>query len=299
MRTPIVTPRAAVRPAASLVCRLLGGAIAATAVALLSGCGTPNQVEKPSPTTSAPAAEAVADTEDDAKGQMLPIYEDATTPEAIAGRTQMQKVTLLETLSANINGSLKLPFDIPLVGKQCDEANDYWERDDKKMILCYEDVNESLTIFNDDPDPGATAANVAMASFYHELGHMAIDLYDLPATGREADDADQMAAYWLLGPYDDGKTDPDLAQAIKDQAREYQIYANEGGDPDDDTYADVHTPNKARMYNLECWQYGSDPDGNQDMITDGLLPQDRADDCNYEYNQLMRSWGTLLDPHMK
>ena len=31
------------------------------------------------------------------------------------------------------------------------------------------------------------------------------------------------------------------------------------------------------MYNLECWVYGADPVGNADLVSDGALPQDRAE----------------------
>ncbi|MBX8687367.1 hypothetical protein GO011_07965 [Mycobacterium sp. 20091114027_K0903767] len=230
---------------------------------------------------------------------MVPQYGDAATPNANAGRTLMQENTLLDDLADEVNHTIKLPFDISLVGSQCDEADDYWSSSDKKMVLCYEDVTQSLTIFKGDPNPSQTAYNVAMASFFHELGHMVIDIYDLPATGREEDVADQMAAFWLLAPGDQGTPDPDSAQALKDLAREFHVYATQDGVPDEQRYADEHTLDQARMYNLECWVYGSDPDGNQDILSGGLLPKERADRCNNEYNRLMRAWGTLLSPHLK
>ncbi|BBZ31921.1 DUF4344 domain-containing metallopeptidase [Mycolicibacterium confluentis] len=276
------------------------GAIAA----LLVGCGSNAAPQQESSVTESPA-EVVADTEgsaeDDDNGSMVPEYEDATTAEARNGKGLMERLNLLEDLSDTVNGNLKLPFDVPLKGSQCDEPNDYWSPDDKEMVLCYEDVDESLRIFGEagDPDPEASARRVAIASFFHELGHMAIDLYDLPATGREEDAADQMAAFWLLTPDSDGYVDPDLVQAAKDQAREYRVYAQEWGAPEDSDYADVHTLNQARMFNFECWIYGSDPDGNQDIVDSGLLPQARADRCEDEYNHLVKAWGTLLEPHIK
>ncbi len=276
------------------------GAIAA----LLVGCGSNAAPQQESSVTESPA-EVVADTEgsaeDDDNGSMVPEYEDATTAEARNGKALMEQLNLLEDLSDTVNGNLKLPFDVPLKGSQCDEPNDYWSPDDKEMVLCYEDVDESLRIFGEagDPDPEASARRVAIASFFHELGHMAIDLYDLPATGREEDAADQMAAFWLLTPDVNDYVDPDLVQAAKDQAREYRIYAQEGGALEDSDYADVHTLNQARTYNFECWIYGSDPDGNQDIIDNGLLPEGRAATCEDEYDRLVKAWGTLLEPHIK
>ncbi len=234
-------------------------------------------------------------------GRMTTNYEDASTPEATRGRALLQGEHLLEDLAQSVTDSFNLPFDVPLVGSQCGEANDYWSQSDRSLTMCYEDVDESLRIFREaaDPDPEGVAYRIAVASFYHELGHMAIDLYDLPATGREEDVADQMSAYVLLTPDDDGHVDPENVQAAKDIARAYRVESQEDGSPDEAALADVHTLNEARMYNFECWIYGSNPNGNADVVTDGLLPQDRADGCEDEYNKLVRAWSTLLAPHMK
>lgn len=232
---------------------------------------------------------------------MVVRYEDATTPEAQKGRELMQDTHVLDRLAEDVTATYKLPYDIPLVGRQCDEANDYWSSDDQEMTMCYEDVNESLEIFGQagDPDPESTARRVVIASFFHELGHMAIDVYQLPATGREEDVADQLAASILLGPDDDGNVDPDYVQAAKDLAREFRIYSEQDGQPDDSAFADVHSLNGARTYNFECWIYGSDPDANADIVTQGLLPQERADGCQDEYDKMTNAWAELLAPHLK
>ncbi|ULN48219.1 DUF4344 domain-containing metallopeptidase [Mycolicibacterium goodii] len=244
--------------------------------------------------------ETIVAAADSDMGTMVVQYEDATTPEAQRGRDLMQKTRVLEQLADDVTATYKLPYDIPLVGAQCDEANDYWSPDDQTMTMCYEDVNESLEIFGEagDPDPEGAARRVVIASFFHELGHMAIDIYQLPATGREEDVADQLAASILLGPDDDGNIDPDYVQAAKDQAREYRIYAQQGA-PDESSFADVHTLDGARAYNFECWIYGSDPDANTDIVAQGLLPQARADGCQDEFDKLTNAWAELLDPHVK
>jgi hypothetical protein len=213
----------------------------------------------------------------------------------------MQKTHLLEGLAKDINDSLKLPYDIPLVGSECGVANDFWSSSDKKMTLCYEDVDNSLTIFSDanNPDPEGAARRNAIGAFYHELGHMAIDIYDLPATGREEDVADQMAAFALLQRNANGNFNPEFVQAAKDTAEAYLIASKEDDPASKDLLADVHTLDQARMYNFDCWIYGADPAGNADMVSDDMLPQGRADGCEDEYNLLVRAWSTLLGPHFK
>lgn len=235
-------------------------------------------------------------------GKMTATYEDATSPEAVTGRDLLKNDHLLEDLADGITSSMKLPYDIPLIGKQCGTANAYWSPDAKSVTICYEDAADAVDIYTKagDPDPKASAINSEIATFYHETGHMVIDIYDLPVTGREEDVADQLAAYTLLAPGPDGKIDPESVQAVKDFAREFKGYSEQkGGEIDEGQLADVHTLDLARMYNLECWVYGADPKGNADLVSSGALPQDRADGCEDEYTKLSSSWDTLLGPYLK
>lgn len=231
-------------------------------------------------------------------GKMTVVYEDAKSPDAIRGRKFMEDNNLLPQLADDINSTLKLPYDIPLRGKQCDEPNDFWSPDDKSMILCYEDVTNSLTIYQTagDKDPTSGAFHEALASFYHETGHMVIDIYDLPATGREEDVADQASVYLLLRP-EDGKVDSDSVVAILDSARWFDAMntLNDG----QVNFADTHSPSEARMFNMVCWAYGAQPEVMGDVVAEGLLPEERAASCGDEYQKLDHAWSTLLKPYLK
>lgn len=269
--------------------RSRAAAALATAV-FAAGCGADGPAE--GATASSAAAES---------GIMVATYEDATSPEAIAGQTLMQNANLLEDLAASANELLDFPFDIPLLGAQCDVDNAFWDPSGKTMTICYEDAEHSLRIFtaNEDPDPDKSAVNAEIATFYHELGHATIDIYDLPTTGREEDVADQLAAYMLLEPDENGEVDVEEVQAAKDYARMFRAYAEERGEVGEDVFADEHPLDQARMYNFQCWIYGSDPTANADVVDDGLLPPRRAQGCEAEYNKLAQAWSALLAPHLK
>lgn len=169
------------------------------------------------------------------------------------------------------------------------------------ITICYEDTDWAQRIFTEagDPDPDASAINSEYATFYHEVGHMAISVYDLPVTGREEDVADQLAAYVLLTPGEDGRTDPESVQAVKDFARAFGASGAERYELDAADFADEHSLDETRMYNLECWIYGSNPEANRDLVADGQLPEDRASGCQEEWAQLDQAWSTLLDPYFK
>lgn len=271
---------------------------------LVVGCGSGTQQQ---PETAEPVkgkAEASQDPGDPAPesgGAMIVTYEDAHTPEAVRGKELLQGDQVLEDMADDINNTLALPYDIPLLGVQCDEANAFWDPEAKTVTICYEDTANSEQILADagDPDPAAAAINTEWATFYHEVGHMAITVYDLPITGREEDVADQLAAYVLLQPDEDGQPDPESVQAVKDFARVFGVSGEQRGEAGEADFADVHTLDEARMYNLQCWIYGSDPAANGDLVSDGQLPEDRADGCEAEWDQLDNAWSTLLDPYFK
>ena len=274
--------------------------------ALVVGCGANTGTQATSTSSPAPAsATSAAPTKVKAtagkaaeSGRMTVVYEDATSRAAKRGKKLMEDAHLLESLSEDVNYWLALPYDIPVVGSQCGEANDFWDPDEKKLTLCYEDVDNSLKLFKHDSDPAAAARRIAVGSFYHELGHMTIDIYDLPVTGREEDVADQLAAYWLLEPVD-GKVNADNVQAAKDTAEWYDLASAAPEDLDEGYFADEHTLDQARAYDFECWIYGSDPKANADIVSSGKLPEERASGCEGEYNSLARAWSDLLEPHYR
>jgi hypothetical protein len=272
------------------------------AVLLAAGCSenrddTAELEPPPSDAAAEPSTPAA-----ESSGEMIVVYEDATTPEAVNGRRVLADNKVLESLAADVNESFVLPEDVRLVGAQCDEANAFWTSDDRTVTICYEDADLSLTTFEqaNDPDPVAATIGAERATFYHELGHATLDLYDLPFTGREEDVADQLAAVLLLEPEDDGSTDPDDVRAAVAYARMFEANSRQdGGAAEDFPFWDVHEYDLARMYNFQCWIYGADPAGNAFIVDEGLVPQDRADSCEGEYDRMSRAWWDMLDPHLR
>lgn len=244
-------------------------------------------------------------------GRMIASYDDATTPEAIRGRELMQNSKLLEGLAADVNDSLKLPRDVALIGQQCGQANAGWNKTENRIRICYELADLNLRLFDKDPNDGealgelsqpaayAAAVDALYAVFFHELGHAVISLYDLPFTGREEDVADQLSAFVVLEADEFLKDFPDAAQVMEAYAAMFDKWAALRGTADASDFAEAHSLNEARMFNLRCWIYGSDPAAHADMIADGRLPEARAAGCPEEYQQLRKAWMKLLAPYLK
>jgi hypothetical protein len=54
-----------------------------------------------------------------------------------------------------------------------------------------------------------------------------------------------------------------------------------------------------RFYNIICGVYGQNPVKNALLVKEGVLPEARAERCEGEYQQIEKSWGKLLAPHLK
>lgn len=276
---------------------------AACAVLLVSaGCGERSSHQADDkPSSAASSKPAAAPTEPASTATMNIRYEDAQTPEAQDGRQLMQDAKLLETVAQQVNDTLNLPYDLAAVGKECGEANDYWDPSVNEIQLCYEDIQQSQQRFarNGNPDPTQAAVDAEIAGFYHELGHATLAVYQLAFTGREEDVADQLSAFMLLAPGADGKPYPNGVRIATDTAQDWKLSAKEAGDANELPFWDGHSMDITRMYNWECWIYGSDPTANANMVTSGDLPEDRAGNCEDEFQNMSKAWHQMLGPHLK
>lgn len=228
-------------------------------------------------------------------------YEDAQTPEAQRGRQLMMDAKLLESLAAHVNDTLNLPYDVGAVGKQCGEANDYWDPSVNEIQLCYEDIQQSEQRFANvgNPNPVEAAVDTTISAFYHELGHATLAVYKLAFTGREEDVADQLSAFELLDPGEDGKPYPNGVRIAMNTAQAWKLGAQEAGDANELPFWDGHSMDITRMYNWECWIYGSDTTANASIVTSGDLPEDRASNCEDEFQNMSKAWRQMLGPHLK
>ena len=291
----------------------LRAGVVLTAAVMAAGCG--RYPETPGLDRSLELPASLNARVGDQSGLVTASYEDATSTEAIRGRELMKNAHMLEAIANDINDTLKLPTDIALVGAQCDQPNAFWSNADKRITICYEDADLSLRLFTDSPpdnvrldrrrgesratDIADAAVNAEVATAYHELGHAVIDLYDLPVTGREEDVADQLAAYLILEPNEVLEEFPNAARVAEDYAIMFQEYAKLSPGLSESDLAATHSANAARKYNLVCWVYGSDPITHAGLVANVGLPESRANGCPAEYQQLVKAWSTLLDPHMK
>lgn len=204
---------------------------------------------------------------------------------------EMEELGLLQDIADALNSVVTLPRDVGLRYAECGEANAYYDTDERHILMCIElmeDIANTLDgQFETEDETAEAAAGAWLAVALHEAGHAMVDVMELPVTGREEDAVDQLAA-WLLIESDD-------VDSVLGAAASY--YTED--EADDSDFADEHSLNRQRYFNLVCWAYGSDPENSQELIDSWELPEARAEGCEAEYAQLDRSWSRLLREHLR
>ena len=199
------------------------------------------------------------------------------------------------------NRFILLPLDLPVFVQSCGreqkERGAHYDGNKLKIFLCLESVDRVRSVLatevKSEQRLNAMLVWISRFVFYHELGHALVDYFELPILGREEDAVDEFAIIALL--LDDEQTiEPALAVAKsfyllgKDELAGKQL-----------SLWDTHSLSQQRSYNMLCLTYGSNPEKYVALVgkKDGQLPQERAENCEQEYQKKFKSWIRLLLPH--
>lgn len=205
----------------------------------------------------------------------------------------------IDKIVETVNETFDFPH-IDVVFDMCGQENAFYDSSTKRIILCYELVaglsdkfHKNNTELSDD-EVGQQVIASLIFTFFHELGHAAIDVFDLPLTGNEEDAADRFATLILVsgnGSDDDevdladsaiGSFDLDTAESLEDLA-----------------FSDEHPVDEQRWYTMACLMVGSNPEKYEYLVGGTGLPEDRAAACPAEWAKISKSWQTLLQPHLR
>lgn len=216
----------------------------------------------------------------------------------------IQDLEYFEVQVEYLNSLFKLPYDVEIVAMECNEANAYFDPETNQIIMCYEFMDSVYSDFSSywvemgydatDEELSNASQDVIDFTFYHELGHALAAIYELPTTGLEENAVDQFAVLFLSLTENSPGYEGVLAQDILYNVGTWYLIQTELGY--EQVYWDVHNLDIQRFYNISCYAYGQNVEYNQDLITEGWLPEERASNCEYEYDVLVFSWTTLLSP---
>ncbi|MGH9881701.1 MAG: DUF4344 domain-containing metallopeptidase [Pyrinomonadaceae bacterium] len=202
----------------------------------------------------------------------------------------------LEKLIADLNNRLILPFDLYLSFEDCELPDAFYDPDTHQITICYQLIDEFYELFSrDSKNKGRiddAVRNATAATFFHELGHALIDVWQLPATGREEDAVDQLSTLVLIQGAEEG------AQMALDGAMSFKLTA-ELFKGETKQYWDEHSLDEQRFYDTICLIYGHDDQKYDYLVTNGILPEERAIYCAEDYLKVNKAWGQLMRPYLK
>ena len=204
-----------------------------------------------------------------------------------------------------LDGLFVTPRQLHYVTRQCGTINAFYNKENGAVFLCYEMIDSLLqmgqALSKGSSDPKALTIEFVRDNLrfilLHESGHALIDLLDLPAVGREEDSVDQLAAVLLLTHADDSETKNDITRVLQLASVWFKVNSQSSGSPDVASFADEHSLDAQRYFNLLCMVYGLDPKDNGAIVDNGMLPKERAARCPDEASKISRSWARLLLPH--
>ncbi len=209
----------------------------------------------------------------------------------------LKETQVFEEIADAVNSYLALPTDIPVNFMECGEANAFYDPEAQEISMCYELTQAYVDIFTDentsDEDYVKEVINATVFTFFHELGHALVHILELPITGKEEDVVDEFAAIMLLQSGDEG-VEAALAGVVQ-----FSVDSEQETELENLAFWGEHSLSSQRFYNIACFVYGSDPNGFRYLVENDFLPEGRAQRCEDEYAQKVRSWDILLGPYYK
>jgi hypothetical protein len=211
---------------------------------------------------------------------------------------QMKQGRALEHMQELLS-PLRLPYPLTLKVEGCDGVPNAWYGDEV-IKVCYELLAEMLkNAAAEDLPIGISRADTILGPvldvFLHETGHAVFHMLEIPILGRQEDAADQFAAYVMLRLGKD-----EARRMILGAAYGYNIQMPQGRPVTVpvDVFSDEHSLPAQRAYNVLCIAYGADKTLFADVVTKGFLPKNRAETCEYDYEDLTFAMTRLIGPHI-
>jgi len=208
----------------------------------------------------------------------------------VAAEAIVKKGRVLERLADLLSALLRLPSPIFLTFQECGRSNALFVSQTRALVFCYElmeeiDQRASRDLAGSPELARRIKADAFVFVLFHELGHALIHTLDLLFTGKEEDVADEIATYLALKAAGIGIIQGGVWFFSKRNL--FSTYTNRH-------FADQHSLNEQRQFNIACWAYGKDPRLFAPLAQNLRLPVERARRCRGEYTQMARAIELLL-----
>jgi len=231
------------------------------------------------------------------EGDFIPVYAEVENDKFAEFNQRFKDQKIIDDITSSLNETLSLPTDVKVTFKDCGQVNAWYQPNTKTITFCYEFMeffyDKSIEMGKSEEEANKIMIGATLFFFFHELGHCLIDIYDLPATGREEDSVDQLSTYILMDEQDETGKGSAGAGVLMFKAM------SENEEPSAGSFADEHSLSSQRFYNVACWMYGRDQNEYGFFVEEGILPEARAVRCPTEYKKMSSAWQRLTEPWIK
>ncbi|MDW6023719.1 DUF4344 domain-containing metallopeptidase [Mesorhizobium sp. BAC0120] len=209
---------------------------------------------------------------------------------------QLKDRNFLEKLQKFLS-PIRLPRALLVKLDGCNgEADAFYDSD--VITICYEYIDHLRNTMPAETTPaGVTPIDALEGPLFdtclHEAAHALFDMLEVPVLGREEDAADQLSSFIILQL---GKEE--ARRVIGGVAYAFKTEAAAKAPPTMTEFAGVHGTPAQRAYNVLCIAYGADHEFFGYIVDDGYLPKKRAEECEFEYEQVAYAYQKLISPYV-
>ncbi len=212
----------------------------------------------------------------------------------VEANSDQDKVNVMDGIVNYINETFKLEYSITLVIGSGRVA--YADGRDRVIFIPFSFFEEARQLFSQAGKGDLINQAVSDAFLHtvlHELGHLLIEMHDIPIVGREEDAVDALATALMIDSFTRG------AQRVEHIAELYGLEREEIKNLRKWDFIGEHSLNIQRHYQMLCHVYGSAPDKYKELKRRVGFSDDRADICIDEYQQITQGWFQLLEPYFQ
>ena len=259
-------------------------ALAVPSLILLGGCGSSSSSDS-------------SDEEGPPRGVVTVTYQKPAGEEDQIGK-ELLVASETKAVASALAKTFELPNPLTVKGVNGLGGGPFYNPEDNSITLPYgfaDLVYELEAESNPEESEYEIGERIgAVNSFIlaHEFGHALIANYELPVLGKEEDAADAISTVVLLNV-------PNGAQYAASAASFWADFSNRQEPPAVLEYADQHSLDLQRAFDILCWTAGSSKRSFEEVAELEALPESRLETCRAEYEQLAGSMEKVLRPHLE
>jgi hypothetical protein len=274
------------------------GAVLGALLVVAAGCGGGSGSSSDGTTiTSSTEKAAASKPKPVATGKVVSVWQRPVGQANVVGY-ELLKASETEYLAKSLAKAFELPAPLKVKGVNGFGGGPFYNPEDNSITLPYQFATAVIGVISEsNPEGTETEWGEAVGAvnsfiFAHEFGHALIHNFDLPVLGREEDAADGIATVLLLKA-------PEGATYAAEAAEFWDAFSGRQNPPKLVEYADNHSFDRQRAFNILCWVGGSDEAILQALAENEIVPEERLVSCPSEWALLRESAEHVLAPHLK